>query len=125
LHAARDLIYALLFVTLGFNRAARHLGHAGDRALALELVITLTDFIEEDMTRKLPASERTVHTLLALNYGAILVLLLPVLLAWAAEETAVAPVSYGLWSLLAALAAPGALAFVCAISRPIGGRNGS
>ena len=44
-------------------------------ALAVEVVITLADFIEEDMSRKLPASERVNHTLLAINYGAILVLL--------------------------------------------------
>ena len=33
------------------------------------------------MSRKLPASERVNHTLLAINYGAILVLVLPVLIA--------------------------------------------
>ena len=43
-------------------------------ALAVEVFITLADFIEEDMSRKLPASERVNHTLLAINYGAILVL---------------------------------------------------
>ena len=51
--------------------------------LAVEVVITLMDFVEEDMSRKLPASERINHTLLAINYGAILVLLMPVLVGWA------------------------------------------
>ncbi len=51
--------------------------------LVAEIVITLMDFVEEDLSRKLPASERINHTLLALNYGAILVLLLPVLIGWA------------------------------------------
>ena len=37
------------------------------------------DFVEEDVSRKLPASERVNHTLLAINYGAILALLVPVL----------------------------------------------
>ena len=57
--------------------------------LVAEIVITLMDFVEEDMSRKLPASERINHTLLAINYGAILVLLLPVLIAWAAQPTGI------------------------------------
>ena len=111
LHAARNLVYALLFVTLGFTEPHGTWAMLGIAALAIELVITLTDFVEEDMTRKLPASERVVHTLLALNYGAILVLLLPVLIAWAADDTAVRPTTYGFWSIMAALAASGALLF--------------
>ena len=46
----------------------------------MEVFITLMDFVEEDMSRKLPASERINHTLLAINYGAILVLAVPVLI---------------------------------------------
>jgi len=34
------------------------------------VIVTLMDFVEEDLSRKLPASERINHTLLALNYGA-------------------------------------------------------
>jgi uncharacterized protein (TIGR01777 family) len=111
LHAARSLVYALVFVALGFTEPHGTWAIATIAALAIELVITLTDFVEEDLTRKLPASERIVHTLLALNYGAILTLLLPVLLGWAAAETAVKPTFYGFWSILATLAASGALLF--------------
>jgi hypothetical protein len=39
--------------------------------LVAEIVITLMDFVEEDLSRKLPPSERINHTLLAINYGAI------------------------------------------------------
>ena len=73
--------------------------------LAAEVVITLIDFVEEDMSRKLPASERVTHTLLALNYGAILALLVPVLVGWAAQPTAIVPAWYGIGSVLATLAA--------------------
>jgi uncharacterized protein (TIGR01777 family) len=111
LHAARNFVYALLFVTLGFTEVHGTWAMLLIAALGLELVITLTDFLEEDMTRKLPASERVVHTLLALNYGAILVMLLPLLIAWTTAATAVTPVLYGFWSILAALAALGALLF--------------
>src|SRR5262249_28344946 len=50
--------------------------------LVLEIVVTLADFVVEDKTRRLPAFERVLHTLLALNYGALLAVLVPVLTAW-------------------------------------------
>src|ERR1019366_3395065 len=51
------------------------------------------------------------HTLLALNYGAILVLFIPVLIGWARSPTALTPASYGLWSAIATLAAAGVALF--------------
>ena len=111
LHAARSLLYAALFLTLGFFEPRGLWAMLIVVVLSVEVVITLTDFVEEDMTRKLPATERVTHTLLALNYGAILVLLLPVLLAWAALPTAIKPVFYGLPSVLAPVAALGAIIF--------------
>ena len=80
-------------------------------ALVIEVFITLADFIEEDMSRKLPATERVNHTLLAINYGAILMLAAPVLIGWAGERTAVKLVSHGYWSVLMAFAAFGAVIF--------------
>ena len=76
-------IYAALFLVLGFLEPHGVFAMLVIAALAVEVFITLADFIEEDMSRKLPASERVNHTLLAINYGAILVLAVPVLLAWA------------------------------------------
>jgi len=111
LHAARSLIYAALFLILGFAEPHGVWAMLAIAALAAELAITLSDFVEEDLTRKLKASERITHTLLALNYGAILVLLVQVLLAWAGERTAVVPAFYGAWSILAAFAAAGAVLF--------------
>src|SRR5437879_13288774 len=60
------------------------------------------------MSRKFPASERINHTLLAINYGAILVLLLPVLIGWAGQPTGVKSAYTGWLSLIAAAAAVGA-----------------
>ena len=79
LHAVRNLLYAALFLVLGFLEVHGIWALLVIAVLAAEVVITLMDFVEEDLSRKLPASERINHTLLALNYGAILVLLLPVL----------------------------------------------
>ena len=59
----------------------------------------------------MPASERVNHTLLAINYGAILALALPLLIGWTGEHTAVRFVTHGVWSALMALAAVGATIF--------------
>ena len=111
LHGIRNLIYALLFLTLGWTEPHGLWAMLVIAILAAEVAITLMDFVEEDMSRKLPASERINHTLLALNYGAILVLLVPVLMAWARTATALVPVSYGAWSALASVAAAGVALF--------------
>lgn len=107
LHGARDGLYAVLFLTLGWFEVYGILAIALIAVLVAEIVITLIDFIEEDVTRKLPASERIAHTLMALNYGAIVVLLLPILIGWAVEPTAVIPVWYGAATIVASLAAVG------------------
>ena len=65
-----DPVYCIVTVVLFVGPAAMV-----KPVLAVEVVITLMDFVEEDMSRKLPASERINHTLLAINYGAILILL--------------------------------------------------
>lgn len=105
LHAARNLIYAILFLTLGWLEVHGAFAIAIAALLAVEIVITLIDFVEEDLSRKLPASERITHTLLAINYGAILVLAAPVLLAWSSQPTAIIVTFYGWWSILAGFAA--------------------
>ena len=58
LHAARSFVYVALFVVLGFLELHGAFAMLVIAALAVEVVITLADFIEEDMSRKLPATER-------------------------------------------------------------------
>ena len=87
LHGVRNMLYALLFLVLGWLEVHGIFAMLIIAVLVAEIVITLMDFVEEDMSRKLPASERINHTLLAINYGAILVLLLPVLIGWAMQPT--------------------------------------
>src|SRR5438270_10385107 len=89
LHGVRDGLYSVLFMTLGFFEVHGVWGVLLLIVLVVEVVVTLLDFIEEDLSRKLPASERVTHTLLALNYGAILALLLPVIVGWIARPTAI------------------------------------
>jgi uncharacterized protein len=108
LHGVRNLMYAFLFLVLGWLEVHGIFAIAIIAVLVAEIVITLMDFVEEDMSRKLPASERINHTLLAINYGAILVLLLPVLIEWAMQPTGLKPAYAGWLSMTAAGAAAGA-----------------
>jgi uncharacterized protein (TIGR01777 family) len=111
LHSLRNFFYAALFLVLGWLEVFGLLAIMVIAVLVAEIIITLMDFVEEDVSRKLPASERINHTLLALNYGAILALLLPVLIGWAQEPTAVRPVDYGWPSIAALVAAAGVVLF--------------
>ena len=70
------------------------------------------------MSRKLPPTERVTHTLLALNYGAILSLLVPVLVRWTEQPTTLVTVWYGIGSVLAPLASLGVILFAL---RDVGG----
>jgi uncharacterized protein (TIGR01777 family) len=111
LHGVRNLSYAVMLLSLGWSRPQ---GAAAIGLIVLmvgELLITLWDFVEEDRTRKLPASERVTHTLLTLNYGVVLALVIPILADWAASPTTLVPTFYGVWSVLCALAAIGVVVF--------------
>src|SRR5262245_49802795 len=75
LHALRSAIYVPVFLSVGWVAWQGWLAWLFAVVLAIEFAITLLDFIEEDRTRALPGSERVLHTLLALNYGAFLAVL--------------------------------------------------
>jgi uncharacterized protein len=82
LHAARELLYGLLFLGLAWLEWHGPWSLVLAAALLAEVAITLADFVVEDRTRLLPPFERVLHTLLALTYGALLAMLAPVLLRW-------------------------------------------
>ena len=107
LHGVRNAFYALIFLAFAWTEPHGVFTMILGAILIIEVFITLWDFVEEDLTRKLPATERINHTLLALNYGAILVLAAPVLYGWASLETALLPANYGWWSVFATLSAAG------------------
>ncbi|WP_068093507.1 TIGR01777 family oxidoreductase [Novosphingobium rosa] len=109
LHGVRNLAYALLFAMLGWSEPHGLFAMALIALMAGELVITLWDFVEEDRSRHLPATERVLHTLLTLNYGVILALLVPWLWHLGAKPTALVPAYYGWISVLCAMAAVGVI----------------
>ncbi|WP_315754365.1 MULTISPECIES: TIGR01777 family oxidoreductase [unclassified Bradyrhizobium] len=108
LHGIRNVLYALLFAVLGWCEVHGLFAILVLAVLVAEIAITLTDFVEEDLTRRLPPSERINHTLLAINYGAILMLLVPLLIGWAMWPSAIVPAYAGVLSWIAAAAAAGA-----------------
>ena len=107
LHGVRNFFYAVIFMCFAWLEPHGVFTVILAGILAVEVLITLWDFVEEDMTRKLPATERINHTLLALNYGAILALAAPYLWDWAFLPSALVPVSYGWWSVMASVSAIG------------------
>jgi uncharacterized protein len=111
LHAARNVFYAVLFATFACLQPGGLWAWLLIAVLMAEIGITLADFVEEDMTRKLPATERVLHTLLAINYGGVLVLIGPELVRWAARPTGFETVSYGLGSAILLVSALGVTLF--------------
>jgi uncharacterized protein (TIGR01777 family) len=111
LHTAREFIYAALFMGIAWYRLEGNWALGLVVVLAIEIVITLWDFVVEDQTRRLPRFERVLHTILAINFGAVAAELAPVLLQWGHERTGIAAVSYGVWSWLFTFFSIGVLAW--------------
>jgi uncharacterized protein len=111
LHAARNVFYAGLFAAFAWLQPGGLWAWLLLMVLVAEIGITLADFVEEDMTRKLPATERVLHTLLAINYGGILTLIGPEILAWAARPGGFETVSYGYGSWVLTFASFGCMLF--------------
>jgi len=111
LHTIRELIYGVVFVGIAWWQWQGAWALLLTTLLAIEIVVTIWDFLVEDATRKLPPLERVLHTVMALNYGAILAMWAPQILRWSQEPTAFLPVSYGALSWAIAIFGAGVLAW--------------
>lgn len=111
LHGLRGALYVPVFLSFGWLAWNGWFAWAFCALLVLEVVVTLLDFVEEDRSRVLPATERVLHTVLALNYGAFLALLIPELALWAAAPSGVGIVDRGAWSWIMTIFAAGALSW--------------
>jgi len=100
LHAAREGLYAFLFLALAWFEWHGAWVALLIAVLTVEIGVTLADFVVEDRTRRLPRLERIVHTILAINFGAILAALVPVFQTWWREPTAVVATHHGWFSWL-------------------------
>jgi uncharacterized protein len=109
LHGRRNLLYALLFFALAWAEWDGFWALILAVVLAVEILLTLADFLVEDRTRDLPASERVTHTLLAVNYGAVAAALVPELLRWGSAPAAILRAGHGAWSWLVSACGLGTL----------------
>ena len=100
LHTIREFLYGPIFIALAW--ASWHGAWAAllITLMLVEVVVTLWDFVIEDQTRKLPKFERILHTVLAMNFGAILALFAPYLWDWLHQPTQIVPANFGLLSWL-------------------------
>lgn len=107
IHSIRALIYSVLFA--GLSSWEWHGAWAWVLVLvfSVEIVLTLWDFVVEDRTRLLPATERVTHTVLAINAGAFIALLALNSADWAGLPTALVWQPYGWLSVFLALCGVG------------------
>ncbi|MGS0894807.1 TIGR01777 family oxidoreductase [Burkholderia stagnalis] len=107
IHAVRSVLYGLVFASLA-NLAFHGAWVAAIAAVLLvELILTLWDFVVEDRSRKLPASERVLHTLLAVNGGALFGAYAMQLTEWAHAPTGLSIIDLGWRGWLLSLFAVG------------------
>ncbi len=95
LHAARDLVYGVLFLTLPFVAWGGALAAVLAGLILLEVCITIWDFNVEVVVREgiggIADAERGLHIVMAVVYGVFLAHLVPHLRAWLSEPTGFRP----------------------------------
>lgn len=107
IHSIRALLYGVVFAAIA------HVEFHGVWIVSIavlvliEVGLTLWDFVVEDNSRKLPATERILHTILAINGGAVFGLYAWQLMQWSALPAALVSVDYGWCSDLLTLFAAG------------------
>ena len=65
------------------------------RLTRVEIIITLIDFVEEDRSRRVPAGERVMHSIMGFVYGAFLASFVPELMAAMEQPTGFTARNYG------------------------------
>jgi uncharacterized protein len=109
IHALRDFVYAVLFGAIGWVTWNGLFAWLFALLLLVEIVLTLTDFLEEDRTRKLPPGERVMHAVMGIVYGLFLGNLIPNVWMWAHAPTGFGHASYGALSWVLTAMAIGVL----------------
>lgn len=104
LHAARDVLYAFLFVLLPWCEFHGYWVVLLGAVLLAEIILTMWDFIIEFWVRKplgdVYPGERVTHGIMGILYGGMLAYLIPVLVEWWFMDTAFMLVSATEWPLL-------------------------
>ena len=101
IHALRAVLYGLVFAGMAWLEWHGVWAGVLGIIILIEVLLTLWDFVVEDQTRKLPASERVLHTVLAINGGAIFGLFFALVwLDWLYQPGALLAIDYG-WKSIA------------------------
>ena len=100
LNGVRALLYGLIFIGLVWLRWQGFWAWIFSAVLVLEVLLTAWDFVVEDRTRRLSPTERVTHLVLAVMFGAFLIVLAPHLLAWTSMPGGIVDVDYGMLSWL-------------------------
>ncbi len=87
IHAIRASFYSLLFIGLSAWKWNGLWAMLLMIIFSVEILLTLWDFVIEDKTRLLPATERVTHTVLAINGGAFITLLALTFPSWYIQPT--------------------------------------
>lgn len=110
IHAVRALLYGVVFASI--SHVVFHGGWVTAIAslVVIEIGLTLWDFVVEDNSRKLPATERILHTVLAINGGALFGLYAWQLAMWWDFPSELVYVDYGWQGIVLTLFAAGVAA---------------
>ena len=100
LHALRDFAYTIVFGSLAWTSWNGVWTWLLAVILVFEIWMTLTDFLEEDRTRRLPPGERVMHAVMGITYGIFLALLYPYAAQWARLDSGFGGANYGIVSLV-------------------------
>ncbi|MES2934562.1 MAG: hypothetical protein V4805_13860 [Pseudomonadota bacterium] len=100
LHSLRELLFAILFASLAWFEWRGWASGFIVAVIAAEVVVSTVDSVEEDRTRRLPVSERILHSALLINVGIYTALLAPILTIWQQSPTQLRVVDYGLPSAI-------------------------
>lgn len=109
IHGLREVFYAVVFAGLAWFEWQGAWALVFGGVLVIEVLLTAWDFVEEDKTRVLSATERVMHLFLSMGGGAYCALLIPVLIEWSAGTNALIVVDHGWLSRVLSVMAVGVL----------------
>ena len=111
LHAAREFIFACLFLSIAWFAWHGALVWWIAALLLAEVLVSARDVVVEGEIRVLPVSERILHLLLFMNLGALVVLGAFMLAEWRVGEAMLIRVDHGWASWVLTAMAAGSLAW--------------
>lgn len=95
LHATREVIQALVLLTVGWIDWTGQWAGVLIALIILEAVITMETAVAEDRARHLPPRERMLHTAMAIVLGLVLAGWAPVLYRWWLRPMGFFPADHG------------------------------